>query len=214
MNQVAASIGPSLGNRFGLVGSQQHSGLDFSRAVGKLSLVICLLVPGVSSGKEVPRKPSDAQAVLVDLLTKPGLFPIPLPDLAERLKIYSPLKEETPIAGVTDFRFFAGRTREIARIEIVYQLDEKKAWRFSTAKFFLLPEGQSVRDLREQIARAIKTRLGRPAWINKKPRVGMGWRLHDYWELMVSEEKSEIETIPNSTDHLEVTIFEPQGDAE
>jgi hypothetical protein len=147
-------------------------------------------------------------------LTKPGLFPIPLPDLAERLKIYSPLKEETPIAGVTDFRFFAGRTREIARIEIVYQLDEKKAWRFSTAKFFLLPEGQSVRDLREQIARAIKTRLGRPAWINKKPRVGMGWRLHDYWELMVSEEKSEIETIPNSTDHLEVTIFEPQGDAE
>jgi len=31
---------------------------------------------------------------------------------------------------------------------------------------------------------------------------------------MVSEEKSEIETIPNSTDHLEVTIFEPQGDAE
>jgi len=74
-------------------------------------------------------------------LTKPGLFPIPLPDLAERLKIYSPLKEETPIAGVDGLSVLRGRTREIARIEIVYQLDEKKAWRFSTAKFLFATEG-------------------------------------------------------------------------
>jgi len=116
-------------------------------------------------------------------LTKPDFFRSLCPTSLSGLKIYSPLKEETPIAGVTDFRFFAGRTREIARIEIVYQLDEKKAWRFSTAKFFLLPEGQSVRDLREQIARAIKTRLGRPAWINKKPRVGMAGAFTTNWEL-------------------------------
>jgi len=43
--------------------------------------------------------------------------------------------------------------------------------------------------------------------------VGFRRRLHGYWELMVSEKEAAIESIPKSGPHLEVTVWEPQGEA-
>jgi hypothetical protein len=68
--------------------------------------------------------------------------------------------------------------------------------------------------LREEVVRAFSAKLGKPAWVEKKPPVGFGWRLHGHWDLMVSEKESAIESIPKSGPHLEVTVCEPQGEPE
>ena len=150
----------------------------------------------------------------LDSLTKRKLFPIPLPELAERLKPFSPFKEKGTADPPSDFRVFVGETPEISHIEVTYQLDAKRNWSFSTASFFLLPKGRSLRALREEVVRAFSARLGKPAWVEKRPPVGFGWRLHGHWELMVSEKESAIESIPKSGPHLEVTVCEPQGEPE
>jgi len=154
------------------------------------------------------------EAASLDFLTKPKLFPIPLPQLAERLKPFAPFKEDGTADPPSDFRVFVGETPEIAHIEVTYQIDAKRDWSFSTASFFLLPKGRSLRTLREEVVRAFSARLGKPAWAEKKPPVGFGWRLHGHWELMVSEKESAIESIPKSGPHLEVTVCEPQGEPE
>jgi hypothetical protein len=61
--------------------------------------------------------------------------------------------------------------------------------------------------------RSVQNWASRPGW-RKKPPVGSGWRLHGFWELMVSEKESAIESIPKSGPHLEVTVWEPQGEPE
>ncbi len=148
----------------------------------------------------------------LDFLTKRKLFPIPLPELADRLKPLPPLKEEGTTDPPSDFRVFVGGTPEISRIEVMYQLDANHNWCFSAAHFFLLPKGRSLQALREEAVRAFRAKLGRPAWAERKAPVGFGWRLHGYWELMVSEKEAAIESIPKSGPHLEVTVWEPQGE--
>jgi len=152
---------------------------------------------------------------LVGLIAERSRFPLALVDAEARFRSWGPIKreEQEPNNVLPPTLVLSGNRGPILNYRVEYDWDEGRSWKFSCFTASIVDPSGRLSPTYRILLRMIRKRLGKPAWT--KPEEGrlttVAWNLRHRIELSLSEEVDYPAGGPQ-TDHLTISISEPQGD--